>query len=120
MRRITFCFAICLFFSSLAANAANMEETIKTGAAGSALCKSYADDLGYDSGKFIELNILITKVADKMGYTEDFYPYQAEINVIKSALNNEMKNKYGSMDKAYKDWCSRFYDSVQRSIMANG
>ena len=120
MRRIIFCSAICLFsFSSLSVSAANTEETVKTSAAGSALCKSYADALGYDSGKFIELNILTTKVADKMGYTKDFYPYQAEINDIKSALNKEMKNKYGSMDKAYKDWCFRFYDSVQKSIMAN-
>jgi len=52
-------------------------------------------------------------------YTTLVYPYQAEINDIKSALNKEMKNKYGSMDKAYKDWCFRFYDSVQKSIMAN-
>lgn len=120
MRRVIFCSAICLFsFSSLSANAANTEDTVKISAAGGALCKSYADALGYDSGKFIELNILTTKTADKMGYTKDFYQYQAEINDIKSALNKEMKNKYGSIDKAYKDWCFRFYDSIQQSIMAN-
>ncbi|PKI00276.1 hypothetical protein [Glaciecola sp. 33A] len=120
MRGFILCSAICLFsFVSISANAANVEETIKTSVAGGALCKSYADELGYDSKKFADVNVLTTQLAEKLGYTKDFYQYQAEINGIKSVLNQEMKKKYGSIDKAYKDWCFRFYDSLQKSIMAN-
>lgn len=43
MCKFYYILAIFLFsFVSLSTNAANVEETIKTSAAGSALCKSYA------------------------------------------------------------------------------
>lgn len=109
---------LILFFILISptAQSATMEQTVKLSAAGGALCKIYAEELGGDVQAFSEMNIMTMQIAEKMGYTTNLQSYLSEVNKIKTVLKNQLLEKHGSKINIYNDWCVRFYNGFQNGI----
>lgn len=96
--------------------AASMKETVLINSAGGAICKVYAEEVGGDVEAFSEMNIIILKLADKMGYTNDFLLYQENVANVKGILQKQLLKIHGSKLNVYNNWCIRFYHGFQNGI----
>lgn len=117
-KSIKFKFALILLFISItnSARAASLEETVKISASGSALCKIYAEEVGGSVQAFIEMNVVVMQIAEKLEYTENLQSYLSEINQMKAILHEMLVQKHGSNINIYNDWCFRFYKGYQNGL----
>ncbi|MEH6628765.1 MAG: hypothetical protein V7739_20175 [Motiliproteus sp.] len=117
MQKIVFGMVLMMFFcASNYSYSANLEQTIKTSAAGGSMCKVFAEQVGGDEQAFIEMNIIVMQLAEKMGYTKDLPSFVSEVNYIRDVLKHELIKRHGSMLNVYNDWCIRFYKGVKNGI----
>ena len=101
------------------ANAATMEEQVKGAHAVSALCKSYAERLGRDSSNYARLNVQTLRIAEELGYTDDFEEYQQQVVSLQKILDRKLLDQYGSVSEIYDDWCNRFYTGLKNTMDSN-
>lgn len=106
---------IAMYLNSVA-QAASMRDTILISTAGGAMCKIYAEEVGGDVKAFSEMNTVVLKLAEKMGYLDDFQTYQAEVRQVKNILQDQLLQKHGSKLNIYNDWCIKFYNGFQNGI----
>ena len=100
-----------LAFCFQPAIAANMEEQVKGAQAVGGLCKGYAEEIGRDSSHFSELNMQTIKIAETLGYTDDFDNYENEVSALQEILDKKLKGQYHSVHEIYGDWCRRYYEA---------
>jgi len=104
-------FLVLVMFSLQPAIAATMEEQVKGAQAVGALCKAYAEEIGRDSSHFSELNMQTIKIAEKLGYTDDFENYKTEVSALQEVLDKRLRDQYRTVQEIYGDWCRRFYEA---------
>lgn len=81
MQKIIFGMVLMIFFfASNYSHSANIEQTIKASAASGLICKSFAAQIGSEEQVFIEMNIIVMQVAEKMGYTQDLPSFISEVH----------------------------------------
>lgn len=107
---------IVVLFLNLSLQAASMKETLLLGSAGGMICKVYAEEVGGDVEAFSEMNIMSLQIAEKMGYTNDFQAYLADVSTLKSILQKQLLKTHGTKLNIYNNWCIRFYNGVQNGI----
>lgn len=108
-------FIISILLNSML-QAASMKDTVLLGAAGSDICKVYAYDVGGNEELFIELNVLVMKIAEKMGYTDDLESYISDVSSFKVLLQQQLVKQYGSKLNVYNNWCIQFYNGFQNGL----
>ena len=101
---------------SLSMDASSLKNTILVSAAGGAICKNYAEEVGGNVKAFSEMNVVVMKVAEKMDYTNNFQDYISKVDKIKTMLQNQLFNKYNSKLDIYNNWCIKFYKGYQKGI----
>lgn len=114
MKLIKVC--IVVISLSLTIQAASVKETILISAAAGAICKIYAEEVGGNVEAFSNLNIQVMKIAEKMGYTNNFQSYLSEVSDMKRVLQNQLLKTHSSKLKVYNNWCIGLYDGYQKGL----
>ncbi len=94
--------------------ASSLKGTIIFGTVSSAVCKTYAEEVGGNVEIFSNMNVEVLKLAEKMGYTDNFQSYVFEINELRKKLQPLLLEKYGSKINIYNSWCMKIYKGYQR------
>jgi hypothetical protein len=108
---------IVVIFLASTSHAATLKETVLITSAGGAICKIYAEEVGGDVEAFSDMNALIIKIAEKIGYLNDFQSYTADVSKAKSLLQNQLLQMHGSKLNVYNNWCIKFYNSTQNGLV---
>ena len=116
---IVFTLLIFILLPFGSAQSASMEEQVKGAHACCALCKTYAEEIGRNGEIFREINIQTLKIAEELGYTEDFSAYVRDVTEMQALLDEMLKKKYGSVSAIYDDWCSRVLSGYIKGLNGN-
>lgn len=115
MKFIQMIFIFTIFLNTML-HATNLRETIFIFAAGGALCKIYAEEVGGDEEAFSNMNVVVFKIAEKMGYANNLQSYTTEVSEWKDALKIELLKKHDSKLNIYNNWCVKLHDSFVKGI----
>jgi hypothetical protein len=85
-------------------------------AAGSLMCKIYAEEVGADQQPFIDMSAHVIQVAEKLGYTDDFQSFTQDVHEIKATFEKLFAKQNKSKLDIYNDWCIRFYNGYLNGI----
>lgn len=115
MKKILFAFFVISLIYKSGINASSMKETVVVGHASALMCRNYAIAVGGDVEKFADLVVMVLKISETMGYTEDFQSYSSGINILKEELQKQLLQKYGSKKRVYNEWCVEYYSKFSES-----
>jgi hypothetical protein len=116
MKKLFAVLSLVVFLASHSAKAANLEETIMISAAGSVMCKIYAEEVGAAEQPFIDMSTHVIQVAENLGYANNFQSFIRDVHEIKAVLKDQLTRTHKSKLDIYNDWCTRFYNGYLNGI----
>ena len=116
MKKLFVVLSLAVFLASHSAKAADLEQTIMISAAGSLMCKIYAEQVGADEQPFIDMSTHVIQVAEKLGYTNDFQSFTRDVQDLKATFEELFSKQNKSKLDIYNDWCTRFYKGYLNGI----